>query len=178
VRYPEKGRCPWCKPVYCSLRGRPEDRDRGRRAEIWEDWLVERREPVEGGGWRVLVSRPGVSREVQVPPGGTWLSLAHAVQQGKAIRFTEAGSTIPWLPSPIPEAPRPAVAIPTTADAARLLQQGETEDGVDGEALVTLLEGMGPVPEAVQEQVEVIRAGEASVELVLEVLVSIHNQQR
>jgi len=63
-------------------------------------------------------------------------------------------------------------------DAARLLEQAETEDGVDGEELVCLLEGKGRVPEALQEQVEVIRGGEAAAELVLEVLLAIHRAAR
>jgi len=49
---------------------------------------------------------------------------------------------------------------------------------VDGEELVCLLEGKGRVPEALQEQVEVIRGGEAAAELVLEVLLAIHRAAR
>jgi len=127
------------------------------------------------GGWKVLVSRPGVSHEVQVPPGSTWLSLAHEIQNGKPVRFLEAGVAIPWLPRPIPTAPRGVTAPPTMEDAARMLKQAETEDGVDGEALVCLLEGQGPIPEGLQEQLEEIRGGDATTDLVLEVLVRIHN---
>mmetsp|Transcript_1034 Transcript_1034/g.2286 ORF Transcript_1034/g.2286 Transcript_1034/m.2286 type:complete len:88 (-) Transcript_1034:186-449(-) len=82
----------------------------------------------------------------------------------------EAGAPVPWLPSPLPAAPRQAPTLPTAEDAARLLQQVETEDGADGEALARLLEGMGRIPETYQRQLEEIRAGDATVELVLEVL--------
>jgi len=174
--FPETGKCPWCKPWYCSLCNRPENRAQCRKCSGQpEDWLVERREMVACGGWKVLVSRPGVSHEVQVPPGSTWLSLAHEIQNGKPVRFLEAGVAIPWLPRPIPTAPRGVTAPPTMEDAARMLKQAETEDGVDGEALVCLLEGQGPIPEGLQEQLEEIRGGDATTDLVLEVLVRIHN---
>jgi len=172
--FPEKGKCPWCKPWYCSLCNRPEDRAQCRKCTGQpEDWLVERREMVACGGWKVLVSRPGVSHEVQVPAGGTWLSVAHQIQHGKPVCFLEGGASVAWLPRSIPPAPRQATAPPTAQEAARMLGHAETEDGVDGEVLVSLLEARGCVPEALHEQLEEIRGGEATVELLMKVLLAI-----
>jgi len=119
------------------------------------------------------LEHPQLLPQFQVPPGGTWLTLAHQIQDGKPVRFLEDGDPIPWLPTLIPAAPRQATATPTLEDAAQLLEQAETEDGVDGEELVCLLEGKGRVPEALQKQLEMIRGGDATAELMLEVLLAI-----